>query len=225
MTTPDSALADLHTLASPKIAANMLKKHKIARTYLGVNNPQVDQAYKAWRMDTTTDERVAIASHLWKSNIHEARIAAAKLLTQARINPDGAVWETLIQFIPATDTLAISDQVCAALARRLEATPERLDTIEQWIINEDKWVRRAVLTATLPWAKYSNPKSNELANRERILSWIEAYATEHEPIIQKAVAMWLRTLSKHDKPRVEAFLEEHGGSLKAFALKEATALF
>ena len=38
---------------------------------------------------------VALAAGLWDSDIHEARVAAAKLLTQARIRPDDAVWDVL----------------------------------------------------------------------------------------------------------------------------------
>lgn len=224
MTTLDTALADLKALTNPNAAVEMLKKHKIAREYLGITNPDLDTTYKSWREDTSIPERVTIASHLWNSNIHEARIAAAKLLTQARITPDDIVWDALVSYLPDVDTLAISDQLSAALARRIEAQPERLDLIETWTTSEDKWTRRAVLAATLPWAKYSNPKPNDLIVQDRILGWIELLAPEHEPIIQKAIALWLRSLSKHNKPKVQDFLEEHGTTLKAFALKEASAL-
>ncbi len=224
MTTPDTALADLKKLANPKLAVAMAKKHKVAREYLGITNPDLDTAYKAWRADTSVTQRVEIASYLWESNVFEARIAATKLLTQARIASDESVWDALMGYLPEVDTLAISDQLSAAMARRLEAHPERLDILEQWTVSEDKWTRRAVLTATLPWAKYSNPKPNDLIVQDRILGWIEVFAPEHDPIIQKAIALWLRSFSKHNKPKVTNFLEEHGATLKAFALKEASIL-
>ena len=224
MTTPDTALADLHALSNPKETAGIAKKHKINRAYLGITNPELDGAYKAWRADTNIEQRLDIASHLWNSNIHEARIAAVKLLTQARINPDDAVWDVLVSYLPDVDTLAISDQLSAAIARRIEARPKRLDMLDTWAISENKWTRRAVLTATLPWAKYSNPKPDDLIVQDRVLGWIELFAPEHEPIIQKAIALWLRSLSKHNKIKVKDFLEEHGAKLKAFALKEASIL-
>ncbi len=39
--------------------------------------------------------------------------------------------------------------------------------------------------------------------------------------MQKAVAWWVRDLSKHDPDRARAFLAEHGAGLKSFARKEA----
>lgn len=92
MTTSHSALADLEALSDPKLATEMVGLHKIDRPYIGIPNPQIDTLYKTWRADTNISQRIKVASYLWDSNIHEARIAAAKLLTQARIDPDHAVW-------------------------------------------------------------------------------------------------------------------------------------
>lgn len=224
MTTPHSALADLEALSDPKAALQMARQHKIDRPYLGISNPQIDALYKIWRADTDLTQRVAIAANLWDSNIHEARIAAAKLLTQARINPDHAVWDEIQRWMPALDSLAIADQVCAAGARRLPADLARLDALEVWTSDESVWLRRAALMMTLHWAKLNHPKDSDLAIRDRVLGWAVTYAPAHDPILQKALALWLRTLSKHDKPQVLHFLDEHGLEMKAFALKEASAL-
>ena len=74
---------------------------------------------------------------------------------------------------------------------------------------------------TLPWTKQNNPKAEEEAARDRILGWAAGYVTDPEWFIQKAVAWWLRDLSKHDAPRVVAFLKAHGDQMKPFARKEA----
>lgn len=222
MTTPQSALADLTALADPKIANEMALQHKINRPYLGVTNPQIDDLYKTWRTDTDLNQRIAIAAHLWDSNIHESRSAAAKLLTQARINPDDAVWTEIERWVPSFDTTAIADHACSAGARRLIANPIRLDTVETWIEHETLWVRRATLMMTLPWAKLNHPSDTEIAVRARVLDWAAAFTSETDPIMQKSVALWLRTLSKHDKSQVIGFLDEHGTKMKAFALKEAS---
>ena len=81
------------------------------------------------------------------------------------------------------------------------------------------------MVITLPYAKQNHPKPVENAIRERVLGWAERYATDPDWFIQKSVAWWLRDLSKHDKPRVERWLAEHGDSLKPFARKEASRHF
>jgi 3-methyladenine DNA glycosylase AlkD len=222
MTNPQSALEALQALADPQIAAKTAKLNKVDRPYLGVSNPQIDVLYKEWRNDTDIDQRVVIAAHLWDSNIHEARIAAAKLLTQARINPDKIVWDEIIRWVPECDSSEISDHACAAGARRLPANLERLDTLELWTMHDSMWVRRAALIMTLPWAKLNHPSALDLAARDRVLGWAAIYAPDHDPAIQKAIALWLRTLSKHDKQSVLGFLDAHGSQMNASALKEAS---
>jgi 3-methyladenine DNA glycosylase AlkD len=224
MTTAQSALADLEALADPAKAVDMARHHKVERPYLGVDNPQIDALYKTWRADTDINQRIDISSFLWGSNIHEARIAAAKLLTQARINPDGAVWDQIERWLPDLDSITIADHVCAAGARRIFANPQRLDILDNWTQDQSMWIRRATLAMTLPWAKLTHPSEAQLGARDRILEWAVLYTADHDPTLQKTIALWLRTLSKHDKPRANRFLEEHGGNMKAFARKEAAVL-
>lgn len=77
---------------------------------------------------------------------------------------------------------------------------------------------------TLPWAKQNTPKPHESEARERILGWAAGYVDDTEWFIQKAVAWWLRDLSKRDGDRVRAFLSTYGDRMKAFARNEAARL-
>jgi 3-methyladenine DNA glycosylase AlkD len=86
------------------------------------------------------------------------------------------------------------------------------------------WTRRAALVMTLPWTKQNNPKPAELTARDRVLGWAAGYTTDHDKFIQKAIAWWLRELSKHDADAVRLFLDEHGAAMKPFAAKEAAKL-
>ena len=88
-------------------------------------------------------------------------------------------------------------------------------------LNEERAARRAALVITLPWTKQNHPSAGDLAIRDRVLGWAAGYADDPEWFIQKAIAWWLRDLSKHDAPRVRAFLEAHGDRLKPFARREA----
>ena len=219
---PGDAIAILRAHAEPGRDAQIAAYMKAPRVYLGVPMPAVNDLTKSWRQSLSIDERVRLAEGLWQTDIHEARIAAAKLLTQARIRPDDAVWALIKRWVPDFDAWAIADHACMAGQRRLVADPARVDEVEPWTRSEHLWTRRAALVITLPWTKQNHPGPKDIAIRERVLGWAAGYVDDREWFIQKAVAWWLRDLSKHDPERVRAFLAAHGDRMKAFARKEAS---
>ena len=220
--TPDDALDALRAAAEPGRAEGMAQYHKAPRTYLGVPNPVLNDLTKEWRQEMDVPARVALADALWKTDIFEARLAAAKLLTQARLRPDdSAAWALIVSWVPDFDSWAIADHACMAGQKRLIADPQRLDDVEPWTRSEHMWTRRAALVITLPWTKQNHPKPDDLARRDRILSWAAGYVPDRDWFIQKAIAWWLRDLSKHDPDRTRAFLSAQGERMKPFARKEA----
>lgn len=219
--TPDEALADLRAAGDPGRAAEAAAYHKAEREYLGIRVPEIADMAKAWREKLTLDARIDLAEALWQTNIHEARVAAAKLLVQARIRPDERVWRLICSWVPGFDAWAIADHACDAGARRLVAEPARIAEVEGWTGHPNMWTRRAALVVSLPWTKLVHPKPADVAIRERVLGWAEGYVGDRDWFIQKSVAWWLRELSKHDPARVRAFLAAHGAGLKGFARREA----
>jgi len=221
--TAAQALDALRALEDPAKAAEMAAYHKTARAFLGVPVPRVEALAKDWRAACTLDQRLALAAGLWASDIHEARVAAAKLLTQARIRPDdAAVWELIAGWAEGFDSWALADHASVAGGKRLVADPSRLDRIEGWIAHPNMWTRRAMLVMTLPWTRLTHPKPAEQAVRERVLGWCAHHAADRDWFMQKAVGWWLRDLSKHDPQRVRDWLAAHGDRLKPFARREAT---
>ena len=223
--TPQEALAALSTTADPVKAAEMARYHKATRTYLGVANPEIDSLAKAWRRDLSLEDRLTLAAALWNTDIHEARIAAAKLLTQARIRPDDqGAWDLIKTWVPDFDAWAIADHASIAGQKRLVADPTRIDDLEPWTTSDDMWTRRAALVMTLPWTKQRHPKPEDLAIRDHVLGWAASYVDDPEWFIQKAIAWWLRDLSKRDPDRAVAFLSSFGERMKPFARKEAARI-
>jgi len=220
--TPENAITALRQHSIEGKALQMAAYHKSKRPFLGVSNPDIDLEVKKWRADMDIEARVALADALWRSDIHEGRIAAAKLLTQARIQPDQAVWDLIKSWVPDFDGEAIADHVCTAGRKRLEADPSRFDEVETWIKSPEMWTRRAVLTLTRAWSKQNNPKAADIVLRDRILDGVAAYLPDTNRMIQNALAGWLRDLSKHDPDRVQAFLKKHKKGVKPFVRKEAT---
>ena len=222
---PDAAaaLAALEALSDTGRAGQMAEYHKTTRRFMGVPVPQIEALVRDWRAACTLEERLALAQGLWDSDIHEARVAAAKLLTQARIRPDdAAAWALIAGWAEGFDSWAIADHASIAGGKRLMADPSRLDQVEAWLGHENMWTRRAALVMTLPWTRLTHPKPPEVAVRERILGWAAMLANEREWFIQKAVGWWLRDLSKHDAAMVRDWLARHGERLKPFARREAS---
>ncbi|MBS8228646.1 DNA alkylation repair protein [Vannielia litorea] len=219
--TPDAALTALRALAEPGRAEGMAAYHKQSREVIGISNPALNAITTDWRRTLPVPERVSLAGALWETDIFEARIAAAKLLTQARIRPDAEAWQLIATWAHDLDSWAIADHAMMAAQKRLAADPARLDEVEGWTTSENLWTRRAALVATLPFAKKNHPNATEAEVRARVLGWAEGYVSDKEWFIQKAVAWWLRDLSKHDAEATRAFLDGPGKGLKPFARREA----
>jgi len=220
----EDALAQLNEHQDPEKAAQSATYHKAPRPYLGVANPVINDLTKEWRTHMDVEQRVDLADALWETDIYEARLAASKLLTQARIKDDYDVWGLIASWVDDFDSWAIADHACMAGQKRLVADPSRIDHVEEWVKSEHMWTRRAALVITLPWTKQNYPKPLDLEIRERVLGWAATMVPDRAWFIQKAIAGWLRELSKHDADRVRIFLDEHGAAMKPFAAKEAAKL-
>ncbi len=220
--TLDDALSQMKAHIEPGRAEGMRGYHKIDREYLGIANGPLDDLAKEWRRSLSVDERVSLADGLWQTNIYEARVVAAKLLTQARIKDDGAVWRLIASWVPDFDCWAIADHAMMAGQRRVTADPSRLDEVETWTTSDHMWTKRAALVITLPFNRTRDASDEERATRERVLNWAAGYVDDKQWFIQKAVAWWLRDLSKRDPERVKEFLKTYGEQMKNFARKEAS---
>lgn len=222
MVTATQALADLEAQGDPARATGMADYHKVPRRYLGVTNTALNDMAQGWRQSLTLDQRLEMADGLWRSNIYEARVVAAKLLTQARIRPsDDAVWDMICGWVPDFDSWAIADHAMMAGQRRIMADLTRLDRVEVWTRDPSHWVRRAAMVGTLGLVRQNHLSEAETAARERVLGWAANYVRDPEWFIQKSVGWWLRDLSKHDPDRVRAFMAENGRTMKPFARRAA----
>ncbi len=222
--TADDALDALTAHADPARAKSMAAYHKVDRVYLGLSNAVTGELANTWRKEAA-DQRalVALARGLWNSDIFEARIAAGKLFLQSRIRPDdSAAWGWIASVVPQFDSWAIADAVAQGGQKRLMQDPTRLDRLEQWISSEHLFTRRAAFVFALPFGKSRHPSAIEQTARLRVLGWAETLADDPEWFIQKAIAWWVRDLSKRDPDLAREWLEAHGTRLKPFARKDAS---
>lgn len=108
--TPEAALAEIAAHADAERAAGAKAYHKSKRVHLGVPNPVLNDLAKRWRQALDVPTRVTLARGLWDSDVFEGRLAAAKLLTQARLRPDDAAWTLICSWVPDFDGWAVADQ-------------------------------------------------------------------------------------------------------------------
>lgn len=196
----------------------MAAYHKAHRAYLGVANPVIDRLVRDWRSEGDQNAWVELAAGLWETDIHEARIAAAKLVDRRRMDSDQMTWNLIAGWVSDFDAWAVADHASIAGQKRVVADPRRVSEVEEWTTRDHMWSRRAALVITLPFAK--DTRHTEI--RTRVLGWAATYVSDPEWLIQKAIGWWVRELSKHDPDAARAFLAEHGDSMKAFARREAS---
>lgn len=223
MISVEAALDVLRGHADADRAAAMAAYHKADRVYLGLSNKVTGALATEWRRDAPDQAAlVALAQGLWASDVFEARITAGKLFVQARMRPDDALaWTWIASVVQQFDSWAIADAVAQGGQKRIVQDPSRLDALEAWIGSDHLWTRRAAFVFTLPFAKGRHPSATEQAARRCVLHWAETLADDREWFIQKAIAWWLRDLSRHDPTATREWLVAHGRRLKPFAAREA----
>lgn len=217
------ALRALEALGDPVKAAQMEAYHKAPRRYLGVANPEIDRVVRGWREALPPSAWPELAAGLWNSDVHEAMIAAAKLVDRRRYpSSDTDVWDLLCRWVESFDAWAVADHATIAGQKRLVAHPERIDAVASWTTHPNMWTRRAALVITLPYAKAKTPDTDEERIRGRALGWAADYVSDQEWFIQKAVAWWVRELSKADSAAAQEFVGVHGSHMRGFARREAS---
>lgn len=209
-------LADLKQYADKSVADGQKNYHKIERPYLGIRVPQITSVAGKASAKLTGEQLLTLCDELWETDIHEARIAAGKILERKKVRDIEGIWFRIDRFKEDLDSWAIADHLAHAAFRCLREEPRFLEEIENsWLKHHSFWVRRAALVFTLFQAKKGQ-------DPERPLSWAGGMVDDHEWFIQKAIGWWLRELSKHNPERVRAFLAEYRNRMKPFAVREAS---
>lgn len=208
-------IQELQRLANAERASADQRYHKSIREHWGIPVPECDKLARTLSKGLTESELLLLAKNLWETDIFDPMVCAAKILSQPRLKPSPAVWNTIRHFLKKVDGWALEDHLAHAAGKCILAYECLLDEIEEWTKHSNFWMRRAALVYTLPYAKPGR-------NPERMLQWASRYAPDPEWFIQKAIGWWLRDLGEHNPERVCIFLNSHWGELKGVARKEAT---
>ena len=188
---------DLRAAGSPERAARDRAANRTDRETWGVPGDAMETLARAARAELSVDDRVLIADALWRQEVFDLRIMACKLLTQARMRPDGGAWNLLSGWVHHLDCRGIAEAAAAALQRRLMAEPERAEALDGWAAAANVWTRRSVFAATAGFAKLPHPSPAEAAVRDRVAGHAEAMEDDGRPVIRQAIDAWRRDLARH----------------------------
>lgn len=123
-----------------------------------------------------------------------------------------ALFEKMLRQRPWWDTV---DPIAAHLVGRiLEKFPQLLDRMDDWIKDENFWIRRTALIYQLRYKQ----KTDE----NRLFSYCLRCAEEKEFFIRKAIGWALREYAKTNQAAVEAFIASHRHCLSPLSVREAS---
>jgi len=143
-----------------------------------------------------SDALRAIAIESWGRGSREHQLVALFILARVKLAP-AERWELGVRFLPDVNNWESCDQLCAALlGEALAKDPSYMDVIEDWVEDENFWVRRASLVAPvyLRRAKYSEQVALDIDRRT--LAICDALLNDQEKYIRKAVDWSVREVIK-----------------------------
>ncbi|WP_339112177.1 DNA alkylation repair protein [Thioclava sp. GXIMD2076] len=232
--TIEDALYALEAWTDADRAAQIKAQTGTSCRVIGVTATGITDMAAMWREALDNEGRVSLAHELWQSGIFEARIAAAKLLTQARMRPDDMAWQLLTQWIEEADCFALIDALCKPAAKRLQGNLARLSQLDAWAadgqptlsgdLEEDELdddaieppqgpvgPKIAIFLMTRPYTKLRNPKPEDHRVQDHLLTLAARLAPGAPVELSRAIGRWLADLAKFERARVEHFLatQEH----------------
>jgi 3-methyladenine DNA glycosylase AlkD len=142
----------LRATGTPDRAAAEKRYLKSDLEFYGVTVPAIRRiAIGLWRDEPGLDhgDLVEAVDVLWATGVHECRMAAVELLAEASDllgRDDLALLERLLR---ESRTWALVDGLAATVVGALDTRDGIGQTLEQWAMDEDPWIRRSALLAHL----------------------------------------------------------------------------
>ena len=176
----DKLIEHLKSLANPEDADGMARFGIGGAKTLGIRIPVLREIAKAHRNDHQ------LASALWASGIHEARILASMVDDPKRVTE-----KQMEAWVSDFDSWDVCDQVCMNLFDR---HPLAYKKAIEWSRREEEFVKRAgfALMAVLAW----HDKTADDVAFEPFFERMQVGARDERNFVKKAVNWALRQIAK-----------------------------
>ncbi|MBI2171845.1 MAG: DNA alkylation repair protein [Chloroflexi bacterium] len=178
----EEVLQRMYALANPANVKGMARFGINPKDALGVSVEALRKLAKE------AGKSHALATQLWDSGVHEARILAALVDL-----PQEVTEAQMERWAAGFDSWDVCDQVCANL---FDKTPSAYQKAAEWSARREEFVRRAAfaLMAALAW----HDKKADDARFLPFLPLIQQAATDDRPYVRKAVNWALRQIGKRN---------------------------
>lgn len=202
--------------ADPERAVQQQRYLRSHAEHWGVAVPQVRRAIRvAGRLGH--DDLVDVVDRLWCSAVFDERLAAALLLDrhaslvaavdlpwlEAMVRQAGT-WALVDVLVPRPLSAAGADDAAATTA-----------VLDDWVADEDFWLRRAALLAHLVDLRAGT------GDWERFTRHADTLLGDREFFVRKAMGWVLRETARRDPGRVYAWVAERTDRISGVALREA----
>ncbi|MFD2045779.1 DNA alkylation repair protein [Ornithinibacillus salinisoli] len=198
-------------------AVQMEKYMKNHFPFLGIKTPTRREVTKAFFQESgilKEDFQPEFVIKLWEQREREYQNIALDYIERSLKKVEKShlpLMEQLITTKPWWDTVdMLAQKPVGKIATEFPEVVE--DTIEQWAIGENMWLRRSAILYQL--------KYKERTNEEKLSLYIIENVSSKEFFIQKAIGWALREYSKTNPDFVKAFIEDN--ALPKLSIREGS---
>lgn len=201
----------LQSMSSEKYKKNVVKMGIPEQDSIGVSTGDVRKLAK------TVGKSDALASELWKTGLHEAKLLAVLVYDRKTVSLKEAA--DLMDQVYSWD---LCDHLCKNLLIQI---PGYQDLIGDWRDSDKLYCRRAAFTLIASAAIHEKKLSDSQA--DQYLQWIRECSDDGREHVKKAVSWALRELGKRDfdlQDKAVALareLADHGSKAQAWIGRDA----
>jgi len=182
----EEILQKLKSRENPVNIAGMKRFGITAKKAFGVSMPVLKELAKDLKKQA--EDRHKLASELWKTGIHEARIIAYLIDDPKRVTE-----KQMDSWVKDFDNWAICDGACGHLFCRTEFAYEK---VSEWSAREEEFIKRAGIVLIAYLAVHDKKADDEQI--AQFLPILEKYSDDDRNFIKKAVNWSLRQIGKRN---------------------------
>ena len=179
----DEVLTQLRSVGNPRNREGMARYGINVESALGVSVTELRKLARRLGRDHR------LASGLWKTGVHEARILAALVDEPEKVTP-----AQMERWARGFDSWDLCDQVCSNLFDR---TPFAYEKATEWAGRDEEFVKRAGFALMAALAVHDKEAGDE--DLAAFLPIIEREADDERNFVKKAVDWALRQIGKRSR--------------------------